>query len=205
MIKVFIVDDHPLIVDGLRAALEAGINVEYTGSAKNALGLYETLQKKLPDVILMDINLPGKSGIELCKEVKEKFSSIKVIALSTSNQASTIRRMLDNGASGYLLKDSSQTEILLAIQQVMTGKHYISFSVSEVLKNKNTQDELPAVTKREREVLELIANGFTNPEIAKKLFLTAATVDTHRTNMLLKFNAKNTAELVKLAVSQGFI
>ena len=205
MIKVGIVDDHPMIIDGLRTALEADTNITYIGSAPHAAGLYALLQQKQPDIILMDINLPGKTGIELCKEVKEKFAAINIIALSTSNQAGTIRKMMDNGASGYLLKDSSKTEILQAINQVMQGKVYISFSVSQALKNKHPQNVLPAITKREREVLELIANGYTNPEIAKKLFLTAATVDTHRTNMLMKFNAKNTAELVKLAVSNGFI
>jgi DNA-binding NarL/FixJ family response regulator len=104
-----------------------------------------------------------------------------------------------------LLKDASRAEILEAIHKVMQGKIYISFSVSEALKNKNPDEGLPVITKREREVLELIANGFTNMDIAQKLFLTPATVDTHRTNMLLKFKAKNTPELVKLAVSNGFI
>lgn len=206
MIKVFVVDDHPMVVEGLKSALGDYEGIEYMGSAKHPAELEAMLHKKaLPDIILMDINLPGKSGLDLCKEIKEKFLTIQIIALSTSNQAGTIRKMMDNGASGYLLKDSSRAEILEAIHQVKQGKTYISFSVSDALKKYNREELLPVITKREREVLELIANGFTNPEIAQKLFLTAATVDTHRTNMLMKFNAKNTAELVKLAVSNGFV
>lgn len=206
MIKVFVVDDHPMVIEGLKAALEEEKDIAYMGSAKHPAGLEDLLHKKdYPDVILMDINLPGKSGLDLCKQIKDTHIPIHIIALSTSNQVGTIKKMMDNGASGYLLKDASRAEILEAIHKVMQGKIYISFSVSEALKNKKTDEGLPVITKREREVLELIANGFTNMDIAQKLFLTPATVDTHRTNMLLKFKAKNTPELVKLAVSNGFI
>ncbi len=206
MIKVFVLDDHPMVIEGLKAALEDESDIVYMGSAKHPSGLEDLLHKKdYPDVVLMDINLPGKSGLELCKEIKDAHIPIHIIALSTSNQVGTINKMMDNGASGYLLKDASRAEILEAIHKVMQGKIYISFSVSEALKSKNPDAGLPVITKREREVLELIANGFTNQDIAQKLFLTPATVDTHRTNMLVKFKAKNTAALVKLAVVNNLI
>jgi DNA-binding NarL/FixJ family response regulator len=163
------------------------------------------LKTRQPDVLLMDINLPQKSGLDLCLEVKEKYPGVQIIGLSTSFQASVIRKMKENGASGYLLKDASKKEIIAALHAVSQGREYVSFSVAEVLKQKTPTDRLPVLTKREKEVLELIAEGWTNQEIADKLFLNCTTVDSHRKNMLTKFNAKNTAALVKIAVSNHLI
>ena len=153
----------------------------------------------------MDINLPQKSGLDLCREIKEKYPAINIIGLSTSDQASIIRKMRENGASGYLLKDASKQEILIALREVNKGKEYVSFSVAEVLKRKAPNDQLPVLTKREKEVLELIAEGLTNQEIANRLFLNSTTIDSHRKNMLTKFNAKNTAALIKIAMSNHLI
>jgi DNA-binding NarL/FixJ family response regulator len=205
MITVFIIDDHQMIIEGIHSLLMSEKDIEWMGSAKLPDELLNILKTRQPDVLLMDINLPQKSGLDLCLEVKESYPGIQIIGLSTSFQASVIRKMKENGASGYLLKDASKKEIVTAIHAVNEGREYVSFSVAEVLKQKTPTDKLPVLTKREKEVLELIADGMTNQEIADKLFLNCTTVDSHRKNMLTKFNAKNTAALVKIAVSNHLI
>jgi DNA-binding NarL/FixJ family response regulator len=205
MITVFIIDDHQMIIEGIHSLLLNEKDIEWMGSARLPDELLNVLKTRQPDVLLMDINLPQKSGLDLCSEVKESYPGVQIIGLSTSFQASVIRKMRENGASGYLLKDASKKEIVTALHEVNQGREYVSFSVSEVLKQKTPTDGLPVLTKREKEVLELIAEGWTNQEIADKLFLNCTTVDSHRKNMLTKFNAKNTAALVKIAVSNHLI
>ena len=205
MITVFIIDDHQMIIEGIHSLLLSEKDIEWMGSAKLPDELLNILKTRQPDVLLMDINLPQKSGLDLCLEVKEKYPGVQIIGLSTSFQASVIRKMKENGASGYLLKDASKKEIVAALHAVSQGREYVSFSVAEVLKQKTPTDRLPVLTKREKEVLELIAEGWTNQEIADKLFLNCTTVDSHRKNMLTKFNAKNIAALVKIAVSNHLI
>ena len=205
MITVFIIDDHQMIIEGIQSLLMNETDIEWMGSAKLPEELLNFLKTRQPDVLLMDINLPQKSGLDLCLEVKEKYPAVNIVGLSTSFQASVIRKMKENGASGYLLKDASKKEIVTALHEVNQGREYVSFSVAEVLKQKMPTDQLPVLTKREKEVLELIAEGWTNQEIADKLFLNCTTVDSHRKNMLTKFNAKNTAALVKIAVSNHLI
>jgi DNA-binding NarL/FixJ family response regulator len=205
MIKVFIIDDHQMIIEGIHSLLQDEADIEWMGSTKFPEDLLAFLKNAQPDVLLMDINLPQKSGLDLCMEIKEKYPAINIIGLSTSNQASVIRKMQENGASGYLLKDASKQEIILALRQVNRGKDYVSSSVADVLKKKAPNDLLPVLTKREKEILELIAEGLTNQEIATKLFLNVTTIDSHRKNMLTKFNVKNTAALIKIAVSNQLI
>lgn len=196
-IKVFIVDDHYMVIEGIRSLLQHEKNIEWMGHAMNAESCLAFLANQQPDVILMDINMPGKSGIDLCKEVKEKYPSVFIVGLSTFNQQSFVQKMMENGASGYVLKNASKEEIMEAMNTVVRGKQYLSFEVVQTIRS--NQDNKIILTRREKEVLELIAEGMTNNEIAGKLFISVATVDTHRKNLLAKFNAKNTAELVKLA------
>jgi DNA-binding NarL/FixJ family response regulator len=174
------------------------------GHASSADSCLAFLQKQLPDVILMDINMPGKSGIELCKEVKEKYPSVFVIGLSTFNQQSFIKKMMDNGASGYVIKNATQEELMEAIQVVARGKIYLSDEAALSLRQ-NDNTEIPLMTRREKEVLELIAGGMTNNEIAVKLFISVTTVDTHRKNLLAKFESKNIASLIKTAMQLQLI
>ena len=194
-----------MIIEGIHSLLEGEKGIEWMGSTKLPESLLSFLKNKQPDVLLMDINLPQKSGLELCLEVKEKYPAIAIIGLSTSNQASTIKKMIENGAISYLLKDASKNELVTAIQMAAQGKNYMNFSVAQVLKDNLPQHDLPLITKREKEVLELIAEGLTNQEIAAKLFLSVTTVDSHRKNMLTKFNVKNSAALVKLAMMEKMI
>jgi DNA-binding NarL/FixJ family response regulator len=205
MIRVYIIDDHQMIIEGIHTLLQGEQNIEWLGGTKSPDDLMAFLAKSQPDVLLMDINLPQRSGLDLCREVKEKYPAINIIGLSTFNQPSVIRKMQENGASGYLLKDASRNEILEAIQQVNKGKEYISFSVAEALKKSGSELSLPALTRREKEILELIAEGLTNKKIAAKLFLDRSTINTHRKNMLTKFNVKNTAALIKIAVTNHLI
>jgi DNA-binding NarL/FixJ family response regulator len=205
MIRLFIIDDHQMIIEGIHSLLQGEPGIEWMGSTKSPDDLMLFLAKSQPDVLLMDINLPQRSGLELCREVKEKYPAINIIGLSTSSQPSVIRKMRENGASGYLLKDASRSEILEAFQQVNKGKEYISFSVAQALKKKGSDTSLPELTRREKEILELIADGLTNRKIAAKLFLDRTTVNSHRKNMLTKFNVKNTAALIKIAVTNHLI
>lgn len=205
MIKVFIIDDHQMIIEGIYSLLEDEKHLELVGSTRFPDNLFNLLKQKKPDVLLMDINLPQKSGLELCLETRQKFPAINIIGLSTSDQASTIKKMLENGAICYLMKDASKTELITAIEMASSGKNYINFSVAQVLKNNMPQHAMPLLTKREKEILEWIAEGLTNQDIAVKLFLSVTTVDSHRKNMLTKFNVKNSAALVKLAVTHKLI
>ena len=202
-IKVFIVDDHYMVIEGIRSLLSGERNLEWIGHATNAASCLAFLSNCLPEVLLMDVNLPDKSGIELCKEVKEKYPSVFIIGLSTFNQQSFIDKMMNNGASGYVLKNATQDELVEAITTVANGKTYLSFEAGKTLqKIKNSSIVL---TRREKEVLELIAEGLTNNEIAAKLFIGTTTVDTHRKNLLTKFEVKNTATLIRTAVQMQLI
>lgn len=203
-IKVFIVDDHYMVIEGIRSLLQNEKDIEWIGHASNAVSCIAFLHQQLPDVILMDINLPDKSGIDLCKEVREKYPSVFVIGLSTFNQQSFIQKMMEHGAAGYVLKNATQEELMEAIHTVAKGKTYLSHEAAQSLR-KNTSGEIPILTRREKEVLELIADGHTNNEIAAKLFISVTTVDTHRKNLLAKFNAKNIASLVKAAMQMQLL
>ena len=203
-IKVFITDDHYMVIEGIRSLLQNEKGIEWAGHASNAASCLAFLQQQLPDVILMDINLPDKSGIDLCKEVREKYPSVFVIGLSTFNQQSFIQKMMDNGASGYVLKNATQEELMEAIETVAGGKTFLSEEAAQSLR-KNNEGEIPVLTRREKEVLELIANGMTNNEIAQQLFISVTTVDTHRKNLLAKFDCRNIASLIKAAMQMQMI
>lgn len=196
--SVFIVDDHYMVVEGIRTMLQTEATVEWMGHASNADSCLAFLQQQQPDVLLMDINMPGKSGIELCAEVKQKYPSVFVLALSTFNQQSFIEKMMQNGASGYVLKNVSQHELMEAIETVAKGKTFLSDEAAAALR-KDDNSNVPVITRREKEVLELLADGLTNHEMAEKLFVSPTTVDSHRKSLIAKLGAKNTPELIKLA------
>ncbi|MCJ7467748.1 MAG: response regulator transcription factor [Maribacter sp.] len=203
-IKLFIVDDHYMVIEGIKSLLRHEESIIWSGHARNAAFCLAELRVNQPDIILMDISLPDKSGIELCKEVKATYPSIYVIGLSTFNQQSFIKKMLESGASGYILKNATKKEILEALQTVMKGGIYLNYEVSNQLKSR-TSVPFAVLTKREKEILKLISDGLTNVEIAEMLFLGTATVDTHRKNLLLKMGAKNSAMMVKLAIEHNLL
>lgn len=201
--SLFIVDDHYMVIEGIRSLLQNEKDIDWLGHATNGKSCLAFLEKQQPDVILMDINLPDVNGTDLCSEVKRRYPSIFVLGLSTYNQHAVINNMIDNGASGYLLKNATKEELLLAIATVMRGKKYLSMEASMSLKDK--PGEKPVISRREKEVLVLIADGLTNNEIAEKLFISVPTVNTHRKSLLAKFKAKNVASMVRMAVQMGVI
>jgi DNA-binding NarL/FixJ family response regulator len=203
-VKLFITDDHYMIVEGIRALLQYEKDVEWIGHAMNAASCLAFLQQQQPDVILMDINLPDKSGIDLCKEVKTRYPEIHIIGLSSFNQQSFIQKMMDNGASGYVLKNATRSELTEAIAMVVSGEKFLSPEAVATI-TRNDDSRIPVITRREKEVLLNIAEGLTNSEIANKLFISTTTVDSHRKNLLAKFEAKNTATLIRMAAQYRFI
>lgn len=192
-----------MVIEGIRSLLQNEKGIEWMGHATNAASCLGFLKNQQTDIILMDINLPDMSGIDLCKEVRQKFPSVFVLGLSTFNQQAFIRNMIDNGASGYVLKNADKEELLEAIAAVQQGKTFLSHEANLSLRDK--EDKMPPISRREKEVLLLIADGLTNNEIADKLFISVPTVNTHRKSLLEKLEAKNTAILIGRATKLGLI
>jgi DNA-binding NarL/FixJ family response regulator len=207
MIRVFIVDDHPVVIEGIHSLLKNEKDIEWAGHAMNAQSCLGFFVNNMAHVVLMDINLPDTSGVELCAIMKEKYRGIMILGLSTFNQGLYIKKMMENGASGYILKNASKEELLKAIHAVHDGDIYFSGEVGQALKEyqRSSKIEMPVLSRREKEILALIAEGYTNPQIAEKLFVSPFTVDSHRKNLLAKLDVKNTAMLIRFAVEQKLI
>lgn len=196
---MLIVDDHPMVLEGMRSMLAQIKFVEMSGTAANAYDAVELIKSASPQIVITDINMPEISGIELALKIKTEFPQVKIIAMSTFKERSYISQMIQNGASGYLVKSASKEEIEEAILSVHEGKLYMSLDINLSSSDKEELNNIPILSSREKEVLHLIADGMTNPQIAAKLFLSLHTVDSHRKNILTKFSVNNTASLIKLA------
>lgn len=206
MIRVFIVDDHPVVAEGIRSLLSTELTICWQGHALNAADCVERLKAIPVDVLLLDINLPDKNGVDLCKEVRVNFPGVKVLALSTLNQPSFINKIMNNGGSGYVLKNADKAELMEAIRTVAAGDDYLSEEASRLVKAAlHERDGVPYLTRREKEILGLLATGLTTPEIAEKLFVSPWTVDGHRKSIMTKLNVKNTASLIKYAYENGLL
>ena len=208
MIRLIITDDHPVIRDGIKTVLANEKEIELVGCAADGAELMELLETKEADVILMDINMPGINGIEATKLVKKKYPDIKVISFSQYDEKRFIKQMLKNGASGYLLKNSSAGEMVNAIKITHSGGMYLSEDLPNVFgeKPKRRSNYLfPNLTRREIDVLKEICQEKNTTEIADVLFLSPNTVETHRANLLLKVGVKNTAGLVKWAIENEIV
>jgi len=211
MTRVFIVDDHRVLSDGLSLVVAAESDMELVGTCMTGEELLAVLTDAEVDVVLLDINLPGISGIEVCEKIRKKHPGVRVIGLSTYDKGSIVRRMLKAGASGYVLKNAGSEELLKAIRSVCAGETYISERVNKILLDDLTgstvkrSDYIPELTRREKEVLRLIADENTTPEIAEKLFISQNTVETHRKNLLHKFDVKNVAGLIRSAMEKGLL
>lgn len=211
MIRLFIIDDHPVVITGVKQAVGSHADIQLAGYAYRGEEALEWLAAHGADVILLDVNLPGTDGIELCKTIKKLYPDIKIIGLTTFSEASFITGMLNNGANGYLFKNTSEKELTDAIQAVYAGKRYLSEEVSEKLISKATKQAsaktgfVPKLTRREKEVLDLIMEECTTQEIAERLFLSVSTVETHRLKLFAKLDAKNVVGLVKNAIKFGLV
>jgi DNA-binding NarL/FixJ family response regulator len=206
MINVSIVDDQVIILNGLQKILADAKHINVTAVFNNGDELLESLEKSRPDVLLLDIQMPGKSGIELAGIISKKYPVIKMIALTNVDVLTQMKQMLQKGCLGYLLKDVSPEILIKAIETVYEGEQFLheEFKI-QLLKSLTSPDSKQLVTRREKEILKLIVEEHTNQDIAGKLFLSLRTVENHRNNLLQKLNVKNTAGLVKIALQEGLI
>ncbi len=208
MIELIIVDDHPLILEGMQAILADHSDILIKGVANNGIKLLQLMESVTCDVIIMDINMPDMDGIETTKNIIRLFPDIKVIAFSQYDDKYFIRRILKAGAKGYLLKSTLPNEINTAIKQVYDGMIYLGKELPGLYKNQYPKKSMPllsSITKREIEVLKKICQEKSTKEIAKELFISIHTVETHRSNLLVKIRAKNSAGLVKWALQNDLI
>ena len=209
-IRLAVLDDHQVVITGLQNMLSGvpEIAVEFAGTDSKAL--LKFLENNPTDILLLDIQMPEISGIHLCKQIRKQRREIKIIAFSSFGEPHYVKQMMRAGASGYLLKNADKETLVKAIRKVAAGEEYIDETVKKILLEeslsgaKRSVYEIP-LTKREKEILKLIAEENTNQEIADKLFLSLRTIETHRFNLTQKLEAKNTASLVKEAIKRGII
>ena len=209
-IKIAIADDHPLVISGLYHILNGHPDMLITGRYADGKELLLGLQHNLPDVLLLDIQMPGRTGDELAIDIRNIYPSIRILALTNQDDLYYINTMLSNGVKGYILKTTGEEILMQAIRTVYGGASYIDASLKEKLVQQQASDEaiknaMPMLTRREKEVLTHIAADLTSQQIADTMFLSKRTVDTHRQSLLLKLGTKNVASLVKKAIQLGLL
>lgn len=206
-IKIVLVDDHRMFRDGVKSVLSDEENIEIIGEFGHAKDLYELLNLQQPDLIITDISMPDISGIEIAKYVSENYPKIKLLILSMHSNEEFITKSLSVGAHGYLPKDTSMNELLEAINTIYRGDNYFNRNISDtILKsiiNKSKEENGKTLTKREKEIISLVVDGFSNKEIADKLCISIRTVDSHKNNIMQKLSLKSSVELVKYAIKNN--
>lgn len=209
MIRVLLTDDHALVRTGIRRLLEDSKQVEIAGEAENGEDSIKLAQDLKPDVILMDVNMPGIGGVEACRRILQRDPEQKIIALTVHNEQTFPKRMLEIGAKGYLTKECGVEEMLAAIQQVSRGGAYIAPDIAQQLALSllpgNKHNPIDLLSRREFQVMLMISHGLTNAEISEKLCLSPKTVSTYRLRLLEKLGAQNEVDLIKIAVEQGMV
>jgi DNA-binding NarL/FixJ family response regulator len=204
-VNILLVDDHNMIIEGMKSILAIIPSVQVKATAANAFEAIAALRENDIAIAFVDINLPDISGIELCAKIKKEFPNVYVLGLSTFKQRSYVSQMIANGANGYLLKSAGKEEIEQAINDVLAGKMYFSMDINNTKPEAIAEHEVPTLTRREKEILKLIAEGLTTNIIAQQLFVSPYTVETHRKNLLTKFDVGNTALLIKTAAAFGLL
>ncbi len=214
-IKVVIADDHQIFIEGIKSLIRDSEKVSLVGEARDGETLMQVLKLKGPDVVLMDVSMPNMNGIEATRKIRLQFPAMKILGLTMSDDADSVSEMMRAGALGYLLKTTGKAELINAISHVYRGEKYLSSEMSMKLIEKmfDENEKEPVVntprkaeiTKRELDIVRLIAQELTNVEIAKKLNNSPMTIITHRKNLLRKLGVKNTAGLVKYAVMNGLL
>jgi len=214
-IKIMLVDDHQIVRDGIKSLLSDCTSIEIIAEAKDGNELFRILNSKTPDIILLDISLPGMSGIEVSKRMRVDFPNIKILMLSMYTSEDFIFNALKAGVMGYLPKNTTRDELLQAINEIASNREYFSKSISDtILKSyvntaKNgseiSNDTLDNLTNREREILHYVVEGNNNNTIAQQLCISIRTVETHKSSIMKKLNLSNTVDLIKFAIRNHLI
>ncbi|GAB0157581.1 response regulator transcription factor [Chryseobacterium sp. Alg-005] len=204
---IAILDDHPILVQGLITMLENEKDFKIAATFLDGTNIIQFMKDSKVDIILLDVSLPDKDGIELCGEIKATFPECRIIMLSNHTERSIIMKCMQNGANGYLLKNISVNDLLRSIKEVMDGNIVFCNDTKKIISKilSNQPAEPIYLTKREKQIIQLLAKGKTSNNIAQELFLSPLTVDTYRKNLLQKFQVKNTAELVSMAILKNII
>ncbi|MEK6766189.1 MAG: response regulator transcription factor [Planctomycetota bacterium] len=213
-IRVLLADDHTIVRQGLRALLDSQEDIEVVGEAEDGRQAFEKTKELIPDIVVIDITMPNLNGIEATRQIKKLNPEIKVLVLTVHDNEEYIHQILQAGASGYLLKESAVTDLVSAINAVKKGGIFLSPAISKVVvkdyirhaeEGTGDFDSLNILTNREREVLQLIAEGHTNREVAHILKLSVKTVDVHRSHIMEKLNIHDVTGLVKYSIRKGLI
>jgi len=206
MIRIAIVDDHPLLIKGLSAMLQHCADIEIAGTYHNGYELFAGLRERQPDVLLLDIQMQGQMGDELAPRLRKEYPNVMILVLTNMEHEYYIKTMLGYGIQGYVLKSSDEVVLLEAIRTVSKGQQYFDPLIrKQAARARHGISQTPTLTRREKEILSLIASDMNSADIAARLFLSKRTVDNHRANLLLKLDVKNSANLVKKALSLGLI
>jgi DNA-binding NarL/FixJ family response regulator len=211
-IKILLVDDHQLIRDGLRALITGEKDMKVVAEAENGREAIALVKQQDPDIVVMDINMPDLNGIDASKIILSENPNVKVIALSVHSTTRFIKEMLKAGVSGYLVKHCAYEELANAIHMVMNNKSYLSSQIIGTVMNDyaahahtDKTSVFSMLSLREREILQLVAEGLTSEDIASRLFISIKTVSTHRRHIMKKINLKSVAELTRYAISEGLV
>ena len=212
-LSILLADDHTILRQGLRALLTADPNFEIVGEARDGREAVRCVEKLGPDLLLMDLSMPRMSGMDAIQEIKKRYPETKIIALTVHKTEEYLLTTLQAGADGYVLKDATHDELIMAINNVMGGKFYLSPGVSEKViagylqgkKSAQSRSSWESLSQREREVLKLIAEGFKNKEIAEDLCISLKTVEKHRANLMKKLDLHNAAALTVYAMDKGLV
>ncbi len=212
-IRILLADDHTILRAGLRMMLNAQPDFEVVGEAQDGRQAIQEAQKLQPDVILMDITMPDMNGIEATRQIKKLLPETKVLVLTMHEHDEYVFQALRAGASGYMLKEAADTDLISALRVIQNGQFYLSPTAQSVMvgdylqrvRTGEEKDSYSSLTEREREILKLVAEGYTNNQIAERLIISPKTVDTHRTHVMDKLNLHSRAELVKYAMRRGLL
>ncbi len=212
-IRILLADDHTILRAGLKMMLNAQPDMEVVGEAQDGRQAIEETQKLQPDIVLMDITMPDLNGIEATRQIKRLVPDVKILMLTMHEHDEYVFQALQAGASGYMLKEAADTELITALHVITSGQFYLSPTAQSVVvgdylqkvRTGEERDSYSSLTEREREILKLVAEGYTNNQIAERLVISPKTVDTHRTHIMDKLNMHSRAELIKYAMRRGLL